>query len=36
MPHHIKVGIEIHQQLDTSGKLFCSCPTVLREEEPHF
>ena len=36
MTHHIKVGIEIHQQLDTSGKLFCSCPTVLREEEPHF
>ena len=36
MTHHIKVGIEIHQQLDTSGKLFCSCPTVLREEDPHF
>ena len=34
--HHIKVGIEIHQQLDTSKKLFCGCPTVLREEDPHF
>lgn len=26
-------GIEIHQQLDTH-KLFCSCPSVIREEEP--
>jgi len=24
-------GIEIHQQLDTKEKLFCRCPTVLRE-----
>ncbi len=28
-----KCGIEIHQQLDTY-KLFCSCPSVLREDEP--
>ncbi|MGD9911530.1 Glu-tRNA(Gln) amidotransferase subunit GatE [Methanothrix sp.] len=26
-------GIEIHQQLDTRCKLFCSCPTVHREVE---
>jgi glutamyl-tRNA(Gln) amidotransferase subunit E len=36
LTHHIKVGIEIHQQLDTLGKLFCGCPTLLREEEPQF
>ncbi len=27
----LKVGIEIHQQLDTKHKLFCNCPTRLRE-----
>ncbi|MCX8169808.1 MAG: Glu-tRNA(Gln) amidotransferase subunit GatE, partial [Candidatus Methanomethyliaceae archaeon] len=32
----MRVGIEIHQQLDTNNKLFCNCPTILREEEPHF
>jgi len=26
-------GLEIHQQLDTATKLFCSCPTDLREPE---
>ena len=26
-------GLEIHQQLDTATKLFCECPTVLREPE---
>jgi Glu-tRNA(Gln) amidotransferase subunit E-like FAD-binding protein len=30
-----KCGLEIHQQLDTS-KLFCSCPSVLRSDEPDF
>lgn len=28
-----RAGIEIHQQLDTH-KLFCSCPSVIREDEP--
>ncbi|MFP9193507.1 Glu-tRNA(Gln) amidotransferase subunit GatE [Natrialbaceae archaeon A-CW1-1] len=26
-------GLEIHQQLDTASKLFCTCPTELREPE---
>ncbi len=29
----IKSGLEIHQQLD-SGKLFCRCPSILRQDEP--
>jgi glutamyl-tRNA(Gln) amidotransferase subunit E len=28
-------GIEIHQQLDTEEKLFCHCPTTLRETAEH-
>ena len=28
-------GIEIHQQLDTKEKLFCHCPTTLRETTEH-
>ena len=32
----VKIGLEIHQQLDTSKKLFCNCPTILRDDEPHF
>jgi len=31
----IKSGIEIHQQLDTY-KLFCNCPSILRNDEPQF
>ncbi|NLA38895.1 MAG: Glu-tRNA(Gln) amidotransferase subunit GatE, partial [Methanomicrobiales archaeon] len=27
----LKAGIEIHQQLDTDEKLFCRCPTILRD-----
>ena len=27
----LKAGIEIHQQLDTAEKLFCRCPTTLRD-----
>ena len=30
-----KSGIEIHQQLDTH-KLFCNCPSLLRNDEPEF
>ncbi|HET7323450.1 MAG TPA: hypothetical protein VFJ06_03890, partial [Halococcus sp.] len=26
-------GLEIHQQLDTSTKLFCGCPTDRRDPE---
>ena len=31
----LKCGLEIHQQLDMS-KLFCNCPSLLRQEEPDF
>src|SRR3990167_8764318 len=31
----LKSGLEIHQQLDTS-KLFCNCPSLLRQDEPDF
>jgi len=30
----LKVGLEIHQQLDTSTKLFCKCKPELFKEEP--
>jgi glutamyl-tRNA(Gln) amidotransferase subunit E len=30
----LKVGLEIHQQLNTSGKLFCKCRPELFKEEP--
>lgn len=30
----LKVGLEIHQQLDTSAKLFCNCKPELFSEEP--
>ncbi len=29
------MGLEIHQQLDTR-KLFCSCPSIIREDPPDF
>jgi len=29
----MKSGLEIHQQLDT-GKLFCRCPSILRNDNP--
>jgi len=31
----LKSGIEIHQQLDT-GKLFCRCPSILRQDKPDY
>jgi glutamyl-tRNA(Gln) amidotransferase subunit E len=30
----LKVGIEVHRQLDTEKKLFCDCPTTMSEAEP--
>ncbi len=30
----LKVGLEIHQQLATATKLFCSCPPELFKEQP--
>jgi glutamyl-tRNA(Gln) amidotransferase subunit E len=30
----LKVGLEVHQQLDTSAKLFCQCKPELFKEEP--
>ena len=30
----LKVGLEIHQQLNVNSKLFCSCPLELFKEEP--
>jgi glutamyl-tRNA(Gln) amidotransferase subunit E len=30
----LKVGLEIHRQLDTAHKLFCGCPTDFAESEP--
>ncbi len=29
----LKAGLEIHQQLDTRTKLFCNCPTMLRDKK---
>ena len=31
----LKCGLEIHQQLDTK-KLFCNCPSILRQEDPDY
>lgn len=30
----LKVGLEIHRQLDTRHKLFCGCPTRLSQNKP--
>ncbi|MBS3168644.1 Glu-tRNA(Gln) amidotransferase subunit GatE [Candidatus Woesearchaeota archaeon] len=32
---NLKIGLEIHQQLDT-GKLFCRCPCIIKDENPDF
>src|SRR4030043_246147 len=32
----LKVGIEVHQELATKHKLFCSCPPTLSEDKPEF
>jgi len=33
--HGLKAGLECHQQLETN-KLFCNCPSLLRNDEPLF
>jgi glutamyl-tRNA(Gln) amidotransferase subunit E len=30
------VGLELHQQLNSKEKLFCSCPLIIHEDEPSF
>jgi glutamyl-tRNA(Gln) amidotransferase subunit E len=30
----LKSGIEIHQQIDSKAKLFCNCPTSIRDDKP--
>ena len=35
MDRKLVCGLEVHQQLDT-GKLFCRCQSVLRDEQPNF
>jgi len=30
----LKVGLEVHRQLDTAHKLFCDCPTILTTAPP--
>ena len=32
----VKVGLEIHIQLDSKRKLFCECPPIIRNDPPHF
>ncbi len=31
----LMVGLELHQQLNTSRKLYCHCPTAIRDDEPN-
>jgi len=33
---NLKIGLEIHQQLESTRKLFCNCPPILRQDEPDF
>ncbi|MCW3992048.1 MAG: Glu-tRNA(Gln) amidotransferase subunit GatE [Candidatus Bathyarchaeota archaeon] len=32
----LKVGLEVHQELDTEHKLFCACPPRLFREDPEY
>lgn len=34
--YKVKVGLEVHRQLDTTHKLFCNCPTLLTEEKSEY
>ncbi|MDA4120527.1 MAG: Glu-tRNA(Gln) amidotransferase subunit GatE, partial [Thaumarchaeota archaeon] len=34
-PEGVRVGLEIHQQIASPTKLFCSCPTTKSEEFPY-
>ncbi|MEK6853741.1 MAG: Glu-tRNA(Gln) amidotransferase GatDE subunit E, partial [Nanoarchaeota archaeon] len=29
----LKAGLEIHQQLNTQHKLFCNCPTTIKDDK---
>ncbi|MGY5854337.1 MAG: Glu-tRNA(Gln) amidotransferase subunit GatE [Candidatus Thorarchaeota archaeon] len=31
----LMVGLELHQQLNTSRKLYCHCPNTIRDDEPN-
>jgi glutamyl-tRNA(Gln) amidotransferase subunit E len=31
----LMVGLELHQQLNTSRKLYCHCPPAVRDDDPH-
>src|SRR3989338_6562093 len=32
----LKIGLEIHAQIEAGGKLFCRCPCVIKDSEPDF
>ncbi len=32
---NVKIGLEIHEQLNTQSKMYCPCPTDYREAEPN-
>ena len=32
----LKVGLEVHQELDTEHKMFCACPPKLFREDPEY
>src|SRR3989338_1600776 len=32
----LKIGLEIHQQLEAGGKLFCKCPCIIKDSEPDY
>jgi len=32
----LRVGLEVHQELDTEHKMFCACPPKLFREDPEY